>query len=61
MGWHDGENGRFPNFVQIEHPSGVIDVTLDRDNGNFEVISGGILRMARRLFAGKVYVPAEGM
>lgn len=53
------EDGRFPNFVQIEHPSGVIDVTLDlnRDNGKFEVISGGILRTARRLFAGKVYIP----
>lgn len=57
------ENGRFPNFVQIEHPSGVIDVTLDlnRDKGNFEVVSGGILRTARRLFAGKVYIPATNL
>ena len=49
----------FPEMVQVEHPSGVIDITLDVKNQheNFEVISGGILRTARRLFAGHVYVP----
>jgi|GEM_PF-5072187 len=50
---------RFPEIVQIEHPSGVIDVTLDlrQENDQFEVVSGGVLRTARRLFAGQVYVP----
>lgn len=53
------EDDRYPKLVRIEHPSGAIDVALDvkRDGGQFELISGGSLRTARRLFAGNVYVP----
>ncbi|MEM7539629.1 MAG: 4-oxalomesaconate tautomerase [Chloroflexota bacterium] len=57
---------RFPQLSRIEHPSGVIDVTLDlktsncpSPDGQFEVISGGVLRTARRIFAGQVYVPSS--
>ncbi|MEM7127612.1 MAG: 4-oxalomesaconate tautomerase [Chloroflexota bacterium] len=52
---------RFPNLSRIEHPSGVIDVTLSLDtaSGQFDVVSGGVLRTARRIFGGSVYVPAE--
>lgn len=55
------EDTRFPDLVRIEHPSGVIDVALNlnRDEDTFEVLSGGILRTARRLFAGTVYVPTS--
>ncbi len=54
------EDDRYPDLVRIEHPSGSIDVALDvvREDNRFEVISGGSLRTARRLFAGQVYVPA---
>lgn len=49
---------RFPDLSRIEHPSGVIDVTLNVniDDDHFAVISGGVLRTARRIFAGSVYV-----
>lgn len=55
------QDDRFPELVRIEHPSGTIDVAMDvkRESGQFEVISGGALRTARRLFAGNVYVPAS--
>ena len=51
---------RFPQLTRIEHPLGTIDVKLELNtkNGQFEVISGGALRTARRLFAGDVYVPS---
>ncbi|MEM8858029.1 MAG: 4-oxalomesaconate tautomerase [Chloroflexota bacterium] len=52
---------RYPELVQIEHPSGVIDVAMDLkvENGQLEVISGGSIRTARRLFSGDVYIPAS--
>ena len=55
------QNAQFPSFIRIEHPSGFIDVALDVDTtgGGFEVISGGGIRTARRLFAGYVYVPSS--
>ncbi len=55
------EDERYPNMVRIEHPSGAIDVGLhvNRDPENFEVISGGALRTARRIFAGDVYIPTH--
>ena len=54
-------DGRYPELVQIEHPSGVIDVAMDVkvEGDQLEVISGGSIRTARRLFAGRVYVPAS--
>lgn len=51
---------RFPKLCRIEHPVGTIDVKLDiaSKNEQFKVISAGVLRTARRLFAGDVYVPS---
>lgn len=51
---------RYPDLVQIEHPSGVIDVAMDVrvENGQLEVVSGGSIRTARRIMAGEVYIPA---
>nr|WP_205910152.1 PrpF domain-containing protein [Rhizobium rhizophilum] len=48
-----------PALVKIEHPSGVIDVTVDyeaRPQG-FVLKSAGILRTARLLARGEVLVP----
>ena len=48
-----------PVNVTLEHPSGTIDVLVDyrMDNG-FEIISAGLLRTARKLAEGKLFVPA---
>jgi bifunctional enzyme CysN/CysC len=47
--------------VVIEHPSGLLDVALKtRGQGaDMEVISGGVIRTARKLMAGEVYVPSH--
>jgi 4-oxalomesaconate tautomerase len=47
-------------LIVIEHPSGVLEVTLetrDTDNG-IDIVKGGLLRTARKLMAGEVYVQA---
>jgi 4-oxalomesaconate tautomerase len=47
-------------LIVIEHPSGVLDVTLetrDTENG-IDIVKGGLLRTARKLMAGEVYVQA---
>lgn len=46
--------------VVIEHPSGVFEVTLSmlRTGNSVEVLGGGVLRTARKLMAGHVFVPA---
>ncbi len=46
--------------IQIEHPTGAIDVALSLDMSKDppEVKTAGILRTARLLFEGAVYVPA---
>jgi len=48
-----------PARVQIEHPSGQIEVVFDYsvDNGEFKLESAGLLRTARRLFKGYVSIP----
>ena len=48
-----------PALVLIEHPSGVIDVTVDYANGvdGFQLKSAGLLRTARLLARGEVMVP----
>ena len=53
------QDDAFPELCRIEHPSGFIDVAMHvRVTGEeLEVISGGAIRTARRLFAGVVYVP----
>jgi len=47
-------------IVVIEHPSGTFEVTLSlvRAGNSIEVLSGGVLRTARKLMAGHVFVPA---
>ncbi len=48
-----------PAPIQIEHPSGAIDVVFDYsvENGNFDLKTAGLLRTARKLFSGNVHVP----
>ena len=48
-----------PTPVKIEHPSGAIDVVFDYEvtNEGFKLGSAGLLRTARKLFAGKVSIP----
>lgn len=50
-----------PALVLIEHPSGVIDVTVDYSNGpdGFQLNSAGLLRTARLLARGEVMVPTS--
>lgn len=50
-----------PAIVLIEHPGGVIDVTVDYENGpnGFALKSAGLLRTARLLARGDIMVPAE--
>lgn len=47
--------------IQIEHPSGSLEVALrtDRRDGDVWVVSGGVTRTARKIMSGTVYVPAE--
>jgi 2-methylaconitate cis-trans-isomerase PrpF len=48
-----------PATVTIEHPQGRIDVLIDyqRDQNGFHLKSAGLLRTARKLAAGEVFVP----
>lgn len=48
-----------PALVVIEHPSGTIEVTVDYQTGadGFRLRSAGLLRTARLLAGGVVYVP----
>lgn len=50
-----------PAVVVIEHPSGQIDVTVDYsiDPDGFALRSAGLLRTARLLARGEVYVPTD--
>lgn len=50
-----------PALVLIEHPGGVIDVTVDYENGpdGFMLKSAGLLRTARLLARGELMVPAD--
>lgn len=49
-----------PANVMLEHPSGTIEVLVDFEmNNNFTLNSAGLLRTARKLADGKVYVPAS--
>lgn len=48
-----------PAALKIEHPSGAIDVVMDYtiEKNGFELNSAGLLRTARRLISGNIYVP----
>ncbi|NKB49042.1 MAG: 4-oxalomesaconate tautomerase [Alphaproteobacteria bacterium] len=49
-----------PVTVTLEHPSGAIDVLVDyRLDDGFEIISAGLLRTARKLAEGQLFVPAR--
>ena len=50
-----------PAPLQIEHPSGVIDVVIDwgLEDNRFELNSAGLLRTARKLFSGQIHVPEQ--
>lgn len=49
------------DIATIEHPSGSIEVTVDHETGpeGFTLRSAGLLRTARLLARGEVYVPAS--
>lgn len=48
-----------PTPIKIEHPSGAIDVVFDYEIGadGFSLRSAGLLRTARKLFSGEVFIP----
>jgi 2-methylaconitate cis-trans-isomerase PrpF len=48
-----------PAEIILEHPMGRMDVTVDYTSGSngFEVISAGLVRTARKLASGEVFVP----
>ena len=50
-----------PRSIRIEHPSGQIDVRLETSGqgADLQVVSAGLLRTARKLMAGEVFVPAR--
>ncbi|WP_305972111.1 MULTISPECIES: 4-oxalomesaconate tautomerase [unclassified Mameliella] len=49
-----------PANVVLEHPSGTIEVLVDYDDSDgFELKSAGLLRTARKLADGQVYVPSR--
>ncbi len=49
-----------PARVRLEHPSGGIDVTVAFNMADgFELVSAGLLRTARKLAAGEVFVPSR--
>lgn len=49
-----------PARIVIEHPGGTIDVVFDYaiKDGDFQLRSAGVLRTARKLFSGNLYIPA---
>ncbi|MDP2699147.1 4-oxalomesaconate tautomerase [Thalassospira sp.] len=58
----DGLSNLLPlprQWITIEHPGGSIDVelTIEGSGPNLSVISGGVVRTARRLFEGRILVP----
>jgi 2-methylaconitate cis-trans-isomerase PrpF len=49
-----------PVTVTLEHPSGTMDVIVDYSlDGGFSIISAGLMRTARKLAAGELFVPAS--
>ena len=53
--------GTTPALVVLEHPTGSIDVTVDYETGadGFKLRSAGLLRTARLLARGEIFVPAS--
>jgi 4-oxalomesaconate tautomerase len=50
-----------PRTIRIEHPSGQIDVRLETSGHGpgLQVLSAGVVRTARKLMSGEVFVPAR--
>ena len=50
-----------PATISLEHPSGVLDVIVDYecDDNGFRPLSAGLIRTARKLADGHVYVPRQ--
>jgi len=50
-----------PATVTLEHASGLIDVLVDYEDsaGGFKLNSAGLIRTARKLASGEVYVPSS--
>lgn len=48
-----------PLPMHLEHPMGVLEVVMDyrRTGAEFEILSAGLIRTARKLAAGEVFVP----
>ena len=48
-----------PTALKLEHPMGILDVVMDyrHSNTEFEVISAGLMRTARKLASGEVFIP----
>ncbi|CTQ55974.1 4-oxalomesaconate tautomerase [Roseibium album] len=50
-----------PATIQLEHPMGKMEVVIDYEtsDGKFSVRSAGLLRTARKLATGEVFVPGD--
>ncbi|GAB7203392.1 hypothetical protein OS12_48420 [Dickeya oryzae] len=51
----------FLENVNIEHPSGKIAVSLMKNGERHEDIRASVIRTARKLFVGNVYVPSYAL
>ena len=56
-----GLTNEMPAKITLEHASGAIDVVVDYENTDtgFKIISAGLVRTARKLAAGEVFIPAD--
>ena len=52
-----------PLVVAVEHPAGRLEICLDlhRAAGGIEVASAGLVRTARLIFDGRIYVPGNAL
>ncbi|MEM8978313.1 MAG: 4-oxalomesaconate tautomerase [Pseudomonadota bacterium] len=52
-------NTTSPCTLHLEHPMGVLEVVVNftSEDGSFDVVSAGLIRTARKLAAGEVYIP----
>ncbi len=50
-----------PASIRIEHPSGSIDVLVEYDitDGEFLLESSGVIRTARKIADGNLYIPSS--
>jgi hypothetical protein len=52
-----------PLVVAVEHPAGRLEICLDIDRsaGGIEVVSAGLVRTARLIFDGRIFVPGDAL